>query len=81
MTGFFQSDGRITYPEADRLVEEYLSRASVEKATVTSRDVLRWSDYPDDRANQRRVHDALKRVCEPIGKNWAGRTLFEVDQP
>lgn len=77
MTGFFEDPDKLTYPEADRLVAEYLSENG-ERPRTTSRDVLRWAEVQDTPHNQRRVHDALQRVCEPTDANWAGRTVFEI---
>lgn len=78
MTGFYEADDKITYPDADRLVGEYLDERGAERARVTSRDVLEWSEVPDSLHNQRRVHDALKQLCTALESDWAGRTVFRV---
>lgn len=75
---FFDDSSKLTYPQADRLVADYIEERGSMKARVTSRDVLNWSEAPDTVHNKRRVHDALSRPCEPTDANWAGRTVFEL---
>lgn len=78
MSPFFEDGSKITYPEADRIVEEYVDERGAQRPRTTSRDVLDWADVPDTPHNQRRVHDALTRLCEPLDVNWAGRTVFRL---
>lgn len=78
MTGFFEDDDKLTYPQADRLVGEYVAEKGEQRAQATSREVLEWAAVPDTAHNQRRVHDALTRLCDPLDANWAGRTVFEL---
>lgn len=78
MTGFFEDGEKITYPEADRLVDEFIAEMGSQKAQATSRDILEYHEVPDITHNQRRVHDALTQCCVPTEANWAGRTVFEL---
>lgn len=76
--GFFEDGDKITYPEADRLVASYIEERGGQTARATSREVLDWADVPDTSHNQRRAHDALSRLCQPLDANWAGRTVFQL---
>lgn len=78
MTAFFEDDSKITFPEADRIVGEYIDARGGERTRTTSRDVLDWAEVPDTPHNQRRIHDGLTRFCEPLDANWAGRTVFRL---
>lgn len=78
MSEFYSDPERITYPEADRIVDEYVAARGAQRARTTSRDVLGYGDVPNNAHNQRRVHDALSRRCEPLEANWAGRTVFQL---
>jgi len=78
MSEFFEDSDKITYPDADGIVADYLEERAADRVRVTSRDVLEWSEVPDTSHNQRRIHDALTRLCEPTEANWAGRTVFRV---
>jgi len=75
---FYSDDGRISYPEADRIVTEYIDERAGQKPRTTSRRVLEWADLPDNLHNQRRIHDALSRFCVPLDTDWAGRTVFQL---
>lgn len=76
--GYFDNNDRITYPQADRIVDAYITEMAAQKTRATSRDVLEWSDAPDIASNQKRVHDALSRVCDRTGDHWSGRTVFRL---
>lgn len=80
MADSFYSDDpdRLDYPEADRVVREYLRRNADTQPQTTSVSVLNRSDYPNDHHNRERVHDALSRLCNPTDDNWAGRTVFKI---
>lgn len=75
---FFEDGSKITYPQADRLVAEYIDERGGQRARVTSREVLDFGEVPDTAHNQQRAHDALRRLCEPLEENWAGRTVFRL---
>lgn len=76
--GYHTDPNCISYPEADQIVEQYLADRGAQKAHMTSRDVLKWQGLDDSRHNQRRIHDALDRVCDRTDSDWAGRTVFQV---
>lgn len=75
---FFEDGEKITYPDADRLVDSFVDEMGAQKAQATSRDVLEYHEVADTTHNQRRIHDALTRLCEPTDQNWAGRTVFRI---
>lgn len=77
MSFFEDDDTRLDYPTADRVVREYLRR-SQQRPRTTTVDVLKWSDYPNNQHNRKRVYTALERRCTPTEDNWAGRTVFEL---
>lgn len=76
--GFYDDPDRLDYPQAERLVRRYLR--GHQRPQVTSVDVLKWSDYPNDRHNRKRVYDTLSRLCIETDSNWAGRTVFQVPE-
>lgn len=73
---YYDDDGKLDYPAADRLVVRYI-RERGHRPQATSVDVLRWSDYPNDHHNRRRVFDSLSRLAEPSGER-CGRTVFQL---
>lgn len=78
MKRFYENAEKLTYPEADQLVDEYLAEMATQREHTTSVAVLRWSERPNTVHNRKRVHDALRRVCEVTGEKWAGRTVFRI---
>lgn len=78
MTGYFDDPDKITYPEADRIVSEYLDEKAGQRSRTTSHTVSQWADLPGNLHNKKRLHDALSRLCEETGDKWAGRTVFRV---
>ena len=78
--GFYSDGEKLAYPDADRLVDRYLSERGDQRDRVTSRDVLKWADYPVTAHNQTRVYDALRQTCVETERNWAGRTVFQIPE-
>lgn len=76
--GFFGDGDRLSYPEADDLVDRYIEARTGDRDQTTSRDVLQWAGVPVSAHNQTRIHDALTRTCIETDLNWAGRTVFEL---
>lgn len=74
--GFYDDAAKLAQPEADRLVVRYALAKGAQCNRATSVAVLRWADYPNDHHNRRRVHDALRRYCDPTGETSNGRHVF-----
>lgn len=77
-SSFYDSEEHISYPEADRMVADYIDERGPEKRRVTTKQILRWRGVEDNHHNRLRVHGALEDVCDPLDRNWAGRTVFEL---
>lgn len=75
---FFEDPEKISYPDADKMVDRYITEMASQRSTTTSVDVIRWADVENNSHNRKRVYDALNRVCEETESNWAGRTVFEI---
>ena len=75
---FFDDDRKLSYPEADRLVDRYLDRFDGVRSTTTSTHVLEWGGEARTPHNQRRVFDALSLACEATDDDWRGRIVFEL---
>lgn len=76
--GEWYDDGRLTYPEAETLVQTYLTNATTRTQT-TSVDVLEWRGEENSHHNRLRVYDVLCDLCGPAtAENWAGRSVFEL---
>ena len=78
MSGFYEESDKISYPQADRLASDYIDDKAGQRTRTTSKDLLEWADTPDTPHNRQRAHDALERLCQPTGANWAGRTVFRL---
>lgn len=78
MSEFFDDESKITYPQADRLVDKFVTARGDQRSRATSQHVLEWADVPDTHHNKHRINDALRRVCQPLDTDWAGRTVFQL---
>ena len=75
---FYQDPSKLTFPEADRVVDEYLHEMAAQRKHTTTVAVLRWSEMPNTIHNRNRIHDALSRVCVVTDETWSGRTVFRL---
>lgn len=75
---FYDDPDRLSYPEAETLVREYLRKTQRER--TTSVGVLDWSDYPNTHHNRRRVFEELQRYATPMDIQRGGRRLFDIPE-
>jgi hypothetical protein len=76
--GFYSSPDKLSFPQAESLVLDFLWDMGDQKSHVTSVDVLKHSEYPNDAHNRRRVRKALSDACTPTDDHWSGRKVFRV---
>lgn len=62
-SGYYDDPTKITYDEADVLVEEYLGEKEAARSTLTSRDVADHFGVCRSTHNLQRLNDSLDRKC------------------
>lgn len=63
MTSYY-NDGRLTYDEADSLVEKYIRRYNGPGSTVSSKTIVNHFDVEDSKHNLLRINSSLKDRLE-----------------
>jgi len=64
MTGYYENEDKITFDEADTLVDRYISRVGGRRSRVTSKDVAREFDIEQSHHNLIRLTEALGKRLE-----------------
>lgn len=76
--GFFDDGSKLSYPDADRLVDRYIDAMAGTRVQTTTTHVLEWDGMETSAHNQKRVHDALSQCCVQVDEDWRGRTVFQL---
>lgn len=73
---FFDGDDKLAYPEAERVVRQYLQRSTA--ATCTTVAVLNSSDFPNSSHNRKRIYWALEEIGTELDDRRQGRVVFQL---
>lgn len=73
----YYQDGRLSWPEAESLVDDFISETRKTASTCTTTEVLQQYNEEVSNHNIRRVHDALQDRCVVL-RDDSKRTRFEI---
>lgn len=79
--GFYRNDdNKITFDEAEDMVEEYLNDDNRYRSYIKTRDICRHMDIDSSMHNKVRIHDALEEKCEVVRKSNGTRFRISDDR-
>lgn len=76
--GYYVDEEKITFDEADRLVDRYLRRGSPMRKTVSASQIIDRYDIDDSRHNIIRVSEALDSRLEVELERRRGEVLYSL---
>lgn len=64
----YYNDGRITFDEAESLLEAYITEMNT-ASTATSKEIAQYAEVEESRHNLYRIHEALSKRFEETRSN------------
>lgn len=66
--GFYDDEEKITFDNADVIVDRYLRQYHSRRTFVRTRDICGEMDVKNSMHNKIRIHEALSKQCKEIKK-------------
>ena len=75
---FYKDEDKITFDEAEEMVEEFFDEYACKRSYVRTRDICNQLDIESSMHNKHRIHEALKEKCDSSRKS--NGTKFKIPE-
>lgn len=76
--GYYNDDSKLTFDEADQIVDRFIEHHSDTRNTVSCRGVAVAMDFEDTYHNVIRISEALDERCEVSRERGTKATLYKL---
>lgn len=73
MSGYYDDEDKLTFDEAECLVEKYVQQYKTRRTHVKGSDIIQWSSYSETMHNRYRISAALEEKL-PLERGGGSRT-------